>query len=423
MKVNSRFTIRAALVLCAAGALAFGACKKDATSVPPPPPPPPPPPALPAPTNLTATAASATKITLTWAETDTNETGFRIERCSGPGCQSFAQIFATAANVVTYSDSGLTANTAYSYRVRAFNATATSDWTTAVTATTLAASAPGFVMVGAGEITSCSSTASLATAAVIDGVIAANPDAIVFTTGDNLADTVTAGASYASCFDPAWGRFKPRMRAALGQQDFASVKGITPVYDYFADKAGAPNGWYSFDLGTSWHVIVLNTSTWQHGALNLTDPAGSPNSPQNTWLAADLSANTKPCVMVISWERRFYSGTTPTYQQGNMLRIANMLFAAGVDLMVSGKDKLYSRFALSDGVGAANANGFRQFIVGTGGRSLDGVTGLQNPPTLEVRDNTTQGVLKLTLNEGSYRWDFLPIAGGTFTDTGTQACH
>jgi acid phosphatase type 7 len=40
-----------------------------------------------------------------------------------------------------------------------------------------------------------------------------------------------------------------------------------------------------------------------------------------------------------------------------------------------------------------------------------------------VRNNTTFGVLKLTLHPTSYDWVFVPIAGQSFTDTGTTACH
>jgi len=35
----------------------------------------------------------------------------------------------------------------------------------------------------------------------------------------------------------------------------------------------------------------------------------------------------------------------------------------------------------------------------------------------------TYGVLKLTLRPTSYDWQFVPIAGQTFTDSGTTACH
>jgi chitodextrinase len=75
-----------------------------------------------APTNFAATAGSTTQINLTWTASTDNVgvTGYLVERCQGAGCTAFAQI-ATSATT-TYSDTGLTANTSYSYRVRATDA-------------------------------------------------------------------------------------------------------------------------------------------------------------------------------------------------------------------------------------------------------------------------------------------------------------
>ena len=72
--------------------------------------------------------------------------------------------------------------------------------------------------------------------------------------------------------------------------------------------------------------------------------------------------------------------------------------------------------------GQASANGIRQFIVGTGGRSQSPLA--STPPTgWEERNSGTFGVLKLTLHPTSYDWQFVPEAGKTFTDTGSQLCH
>ena len=75
-----------------------------------------------APTNLAATAASATAINLTWTASTDNVgvTGYKVERCSGTGCVNFAQI--AAPTTTTFNDTGLTASTSYSYRVRATDA-------------------------------------------------------------------------------------------------------------------------------------------------------------------------------------------------------------------------------------------------------------------------------------------------------------
>jgi hypothetical protein len=64
--------------------------------------------------------------------------------------------------------------------------------------------------------------------------------------------------------------------------------------------------------------------------------------------------------------------------------------------------------------------GIRQFVVGTGGASLSSLDGVA--PNSQVRDDNTHGVLKLTLHPTSYDWEFIPIAGQTFTDSGSALC-
>jgi YD repeat-containing protein len=75
-----------------------------------------------APASLTATAASTTEINLSWlaASDNVGVSGYAIERCSGAGCGGFAQI--GTSTVTSYGASGLAAGTAYSFRVRAYDA-------------------------------------------------------------------------------------------------------------------------------------------------------------------------------------------------------------------------------------------------------------------------------------------------------------
>ena len=95
-------------------------------------------PTVTAPSSLTATAASATQINLAWTDNSTNEDGFRIERAPG-GTTTFAEIATVAAGVTTYQNTGLTGATQYAYRVRAYNAAATSEYSATATTTTLLA--------------------------------------------------------------------------------------------------------------------------------------------------------------------------------------------------------------------------------------------------------------------------------------------
>ncbi len=87
-----------------------------------------------APATLSAVAISTSQINLTWSDT-ANETGFKIERRLGSS-GAWSQITTRSANVTSYSDTGLAAGTAYSYRVRAYNAAGDSAYSAIASATT-----------------------------------------------------------------------------------------------------------------------------------------------------------------------------------------------------------------------------------------------------------------------------------------------
>ena len=442
MKLNPRFMLRAALVLTAAGTIgAFGACKSDSPAGPPPPPPPPPPASIPAPSGLTATAASGTHIDLAWTDNSTNETGFRVERCSGAACTNFAQIGAnTAANITAFADEfGVAAGTSYSYRVRAFNATDSSAFSTTATVVTGSPPPAGQVLIGAGEITTCSSLGTSQTATLIQNQITADPTTIVFTAGNNVASATANPGNYNTCFDPTWGKFKSNMHAALGDLDFTSTSGSAP-YDYFGAAIGSSKGYYSFDVG-NWHIIVLNTTAegagkcaWSQDAVSRRN-CTSTAAPELDWLQGDLTANTKPCLLAISWARRLYtSGSGTLGRNSDMNAAAEMLYAAGLDVLISAIDKQYMRFPKTNVDGVADAAGFAQFVVGTGGRSLDAMHAPAAGNTVAAQfgarknpDNTpipdSWGVVKFTLHANSYDWTWVGTNPSDFSDSGTQACN
>jgi tripartite motif-containing protein 71 len=89
-----------------------------------------------APTNLAATAVSRSQINLAWTDNATNEDGLKIERCKGSTCTNFVQITTVGPNVTTYVNTGLSRNTAYRYRVRAYNAGGNSAYSNTASATT-----------------------------------------------------------------------------------------------------------------------------------------------------------------------------------------------------------------------------------------------------------------------------------------------
>lgn len=97
-----------------------------------------------APTNLNVAASSSSQINLSWTDNATDEDGFQVERCTGTGCTNFAQIAQLAANVTTFSNSGLTSSTNYRYRVRAYNTSGTSGYSNTGEATTSSGGASTF---------------------------------------------------------------------------------------------------------------------------------------------------------------------------------------------------------------------------------------------------------------------------------------
>ncbi|GKT07291.1 C1 family peptidase [Desulforhabdus sp. TSK] len=117
-----------------------------------------PPPAAPAaPSDLSATAFSSTQINLSWTDNSSNESGFKIERCTGSGCTSFSQITTVGAGVKTYNNSGLAGGESYTYRVRAYNSGGNSDYSKTATALTPA------VLTGPAAPSGLSATASSST--------------------------------------------------------------------------------------------------------------------------------------------------------------------------------------------------------------------------------------------------------------------
>ncbi len=89
-----------------------------------------------APSNLTVTSTAATRVALRWTDRSSDESGFRIERCTGSGCTAFTQVGTVLAGTVTFTDSAATRSTKYTYRVLAFNDAGLSGPSNVVSVTT-----------------------------------------------------------------------------------------------------------------------------------------------------------------------------------------------------------------------------------------------------------------------------------------------
>jgi len=232
-------------------------------------------------------------------------------------------------------------------------------------------------------------------------------------------------SAFNQVYDASWGQYKSVSNPAVGDNEYAgngcSTPGASGYFTYFGDRASPREpgctincqGYYSYDVG-SWHVVALNSECTQPGVGGC-----SASSPQTQWLKADLAAHPNTCTLAY-FHRPYFSDKGGTVAKVKQLFTA--LYNGGADVLLVGHQHIYERFRPQSPSGAAATNGVRQFIVGTGGRSQ--TTPASPPPAGSEKQNSgTFGVLKLTLHPTSYDFQFVPEAGKTFTDTGTQACH
>ncbi len=226
-------------------------------------------------------------------------------------------------------------------------------------------------------------------------------------------------ANFQASFHPTWGRVKDLIRPVPGNHEYGTP-GAAGYFDYFngpgarTGPAGErPAGWYSFELG-SWHVIGLNSECGFVGGCG-------PDSPQGRWLRADLAAHPAACTLAYFHGPRFTSGQYGDHA-ADVRFFWDALYAANADLVLSGHEHFYERFAPQDPAGAADpARGIRQITVGMGGRSRHPFRTVA--PNSEVRDNRTLGVAQVTLREGGYDWRLVKAPSGTTADAGSGSCH
>jgi acid phosphatase type 7 len=272
-----------------------------------------------------------------------------------------------------------------------------------------------YVLAGAGDIAWCGGDGAQRTALLIEQV---KPDA-VFTLGDNAYENGTA-AEFEECYEPTWGRFKDITYPAIGNHDYGaegyenkdgSAYDATPYFDYFGERAGElAEGWYSYDLG-QWHIVILNSMCGVvEGCFR--------GSPQMRWLEKDLRGREEQCVLAYWHHPMFSSGF-----HGNDPRMKTaweILYEHEAELILTGHDHTYERFTPMNPQGEYDAWGLRQFVVGTGGRTL---RDFNNPePGSESALAGRNGILKLTLHPTAYEWEFMTVDGES-PDKGSQSCR
>ncbi len=259
------------------------------------------------------------------------------------------------------------------------------------------------------------------TANVISGI----SPSVVLPLGDNQYEQ-GALSDFQNFYNPTWGQFKSITEPSVGNHEYLTTS-AQGYFDYFngvgnqTGQAGdRSKGYYSYNVG-NWHLIALNTNCSSAGGC-------STGSPQDTWLKADLAGASNKCVMAYDHHPMFSSGQQP--HNSGVDTLFTDLYNAHADVFLVGHDHDYERFYPSSPNGLVdNTNGVTEFVVGTGGRNHTQLSssGLLNNSA--VFDATTFGVLKMTLHNSSYDWQFIPSASGggytngSFVDSGTANCH
>lgn len=274
-------------------------------------------------------------------------------------------------------------------------------------------------------------------------------------------------SDFQGSFDRSYGAFKMLHRPSPGNHEYYDNKGQVGVkgfgyFDYYNGYQIDPNtgnplnvtvpggtasqpqplangqagpfgmagdGWYSYNLG-AWHIISLNIEcATQPGGCNAN---GAWLSSETQWLAQDLGSNHSSCTMVY-WHQPAFSATNSPSTEGGMAKALwwPMLYQNGVDVVLNGHDHVYARFAPMDPTGNVDpVKGIREFVVGTGGESLDALSATPFSPTPVRLTDNYYGVMALTLSKTGYSWNFASAMPGdstvqppTYSDAGNDRCH
>ena len=255
-------------------------------------------------------------------------------------------------------------------------------------------------MIAAGDIGMCGRAAVAQVANLV-----ATLDGGLLLAGD-IAYFQGTAEQFRDCFNPSWGQFRPRWHAVPGNHEYESP-GAAPYFTYFGAAAGPPGvGYYSFKAG-DWLILMLDS--------NIPVTTGSP---QYEFVREQLQAQATPCTMAVWHHPLFSSG--PNGPTPRMRDLWALLESSRAELVVSGHDHLYERFARQRWDGSVDeANGIRQFVVGTGGADLNNfVRSIANSEERIMR----YGVTRFTLRPAQVDWEFVSL-DGSIADRGLDTCR
>ena len=225
-------------------------------------------------------------------------------------------------------------------------------------------------------------------------------------------------SDYNAYFDKDWGPLVPKTYPVLASVHDQAWTGDPLAYwngggahGYRAPITLSAHQSYSFDKGT-WHFIAIDDSCY---AQKCSVPA------LVAWVEADLAAHPNKCTIAY-WHQAYFTSTADHAPFQEMQPVVQALYDAGTDVVLQGRNHNYERFAPQTPQRVADpAKGIRAFVVGTGGIGFYSFR--DTAANSEARSDSSYGVLRMTLRDGSYDWQFQNTGGTAFTDAGTDTCH
>lgn len=213
---------------------------------------------------------------------------------------------------------------------------------------------------------------------------------------------------FRSSYDRTWGRFKGRTYPTPGNHEYQTPH-ADGYFRYFGARAHrSPNdGSYAFDVGR-WHLLSINTGD------------GRPDHGLLRWVRRDLRRDRSRCELAY-WHHPLHSSGHEHGGDERSRELWGVLFRAGVDVVLNSHEHNYERFALLGPTGAPRREGIRQFVVGTGGAPLYGLSS-DGDRGSQRRIDHRHGVLRMDLHRTGYEWRFVTV-GRTTLDRGRQGCH
>ncbi len=261
-------------------------------------------------------------------------------------------------------------------------------------------------LLATGDIGYCPS----ADAPLVGDYVESRTDALFMALGD-IAYPDGSTSDFAQCYDPYFSQAKNRTLPVVGNHEYYTA-GAAGHVDYFGPAAGpADKLYYSVDID-GWHIVVLNGECWRVGGCGT-------DGPQYQWLAADLAANTRSCILV-GWHHAYFTSENPAGGAAHMKDYYALLDDNGADILLTGHSHNYERFHRMNADGVVSSSGIRSFVIGTGGADQRPFQFVHNGSV--VRHNSTYGVVEFRLGPDSYTWDFVATSGDPFSDSGYSSC-